>query len=310
MRFILSLLLTLLAVFGFSQDLALFLPQSGGSVVQHTYYSLAYSEDHEQAIWVFYELEKEEVKGTFKRRDDFRSDPLVSTGSASLADYKASGYDRGHLAPAADMAFSEEAISESFYMSNMSPQEPSFNRGIWKKLEAQFREWALADGSLYIVTGPVLKNGLAKMGSNGVSIPKYYYKLALDMDADELGAIAFLLPNKGLKADLQDFIISIDSLESVTGIDFFARLDDQLEAQFEAEPGDFSFWQKKRPASVLVQDSIEKALVSQAQAEKSPSPAVEMEPSPSVTKYQWLAIVFLLLLIVLLAVFLLKRGSS
>jgi endonuclease G len=309
MKFSLSILLFLSGLSSFSQDLTQFLPQSGGSIVQHTYYSLAYSEEHEQAIWVFYELESEEAKGGFKRRDDFRADPLVITESATLADYKASGYDRGHLAPAADMAFSEDAISESFYMSNMSPQEPSFNRGIWKKLEAQFREWALADGSLYIVTGPVLSPGLAKMGSNAVSIPKYYYKLALDIDADELGAIAFLLPNTGLKADLQDFIISIDSLESITGIDFFAGLDDQLEAQFEAQAGDFDFWKKNRPAPMFAQDSIE-AVVADTVSAENLAPAAELDvPSPAISKYQWLAIVFLLLLIVLIVVFIVKRRS-
>ncbi|PTM03410.1 MAG: DNA/RNA endonuclease [Bacteroidetes bacterium] len=310
MKFSLSILLFLSGPFGFSQELTQFFPQSGGSIVQHTHYSLAYSEEHEQAIWVFYELESEEAKGGFKRRDDFRADPLVTTESATLADYKASGYDRGHLAPAADMAFSENAISESFYMSNMSPQKPSFNRGIWKKLEAQFRDWALADGSLYIVTGPVLSPGLAKMGSNAVSIPKYYYKLALDFDADELGAIAFLLPNTGLKADLQNFIISIDSLESITGIDFFAGLDDQLEAQFEAQAGDFNFWKKNRPAPVFARDSIEAAVANSVSAENS-APAADLDmPSSAISKYQWLAIVFLLLLIVLVVVFIVKRRSA
>lgn len=296
-----------------AQSSNLFLPASEGQLVHHQNYSLAYSEEHEQAFWVFYELDRNETQAIAKRKDDFREDPLVSTGSASLADYKASGYDRGHLAPAADMAFSEEAISESFYMSNMSPQEPSFNRGIWKKLEAQFREWAEADGSLYIVTGPILVPGLAKMGDNGVSIPNFYYKVALDFDVDEIGAIAFLLPNQKLDLELESFVVSIDSLESLTGIDFFAGLEDHLEASFEASKGDFSFWKKPRPAISMEQDSLRAAI-----NEDRSKQGIEKENGRSdksvqkgLSKGQYLIVVLLLLLIVLLlAYFIAKKKRS
>jgi endonuclease G len=91
-----------------------------------------------------------------KRKDNFRSDPKVKTGSAALSDYKGSGYDRGHLAPAADFKWSATAMSESFYMSNMSPQVPGFNRGIWKNIESTVRNWAVENDEIYIVTGPVL----------------------------------------------------------------------------------------------------------------------------------------------------------
>nr|WP_321289380.1 DNA/RNA non-specific endonuclease [uncultured Sunxiuqinia sp.] len=90
-------------------------PKSIGEVVDHTYYSIAYSENDEQAYWVYYHLTPELINGTQKRTDDFREDPLVSTGSATLADYKGSGYDRGHLCPAADMALNHTSMSESFF---------------------------------------------------------------------------------------------------------------------------------------------------------------------------------------------------
>ena len=109
-------------------------PIIGEQIVNHLGYSLSYNEKNEQASWVAYELTADQVRGTVKRKDSFRSDPLIKTGSASLSDYKGSGYDRGHLAPAADMKWSTTAMSESFFMSNMSPQLPGFNRGIWKKL--------------------------------------------------------------------------------------------------------------------------------------------------------------------------------
>ena len=106
------------------------------AIVEHEYYTLRYNEKTEQADWVAYTLKKVNLDNSkFKRTDNFREDPDVKTKSATLADYKGSGYDRGHLAPAADFAWTKNGMSESFYMSNMSPQQPDFNRGIWKKLE-------------------------------------------------------------------------------------------------------------------------------------------------------------------------------
>ncbi|GAH82191.1 unnamed protein product, partial [marine sediment metagenome] len=128
-------------------------------IIRHTAYTLKYKEKYEQAEWVLYKLTAERVKGSYKRTNDFRPDPMVKTGSATLSDYKGSGYDRGHLAPAGDMKWSTTAMSESFYMSNMSPQNPGFNRGIWKKLEGQVRTWATDNEEIYIVTGPVLSEG-------------------------------------------------------------------------------------------------------------------------------------------------------
>ncbi len=102
---------------------------SRDAIITHTAYSLNYSEDHEQAAWVAYKLTAEKVSGTCERTDDFRPDPMVMTGSAELSDYRGSGYDRGHLAPAGDMKWSPTAMSESFYMSNMSPQRPGSTEG-------------------------------------------------------------------------------------------------------------------------------------------------------------------------------------
>ena len=131
-------------------------PPASGEVVKHTYYTIDYNEKHEQPNWVFYRLTIENTKGKAKRKDDFRPDPSVSTGSAELSDYKGSGYDRGHLCPAADMKQSDQAMSETFFLSNMSPQVPSFNRGIWAKLEAEVRRQIKGeDDTLYVITGPI-----------------------------------------------------------------------------------------------------------------------------------------------------------
>lgn len=194
-------------------------------IVTREYYTLSYSEYHEQAEWVAYELTRNEVLGQFERTDNFRADPAVSTGSASLADYRGSGYDRGHLAPAADMKISDLAMRDSFYMSNMSPQDPSFNRGIWKKLEAIVRQMAYDNGAIHVVTGPVLNRGnFQTIGPNRVSVPEFYYKIILDYREPELKAIGFILPNEKSSISLNSFAVTVDEVERVTGIDFYVAL--------------------------------------------------------------------------------------
>lgn len=203
--------------------------------MKHEAYSLGYSEEHEQAAWVYYLLTKAHLNAAFSRSDRFVVDPLVETGSADDEDYAKSGYDRGHLAPAADMSFSENTMQESFYYSNMSPQNPSFNRGIWKKAEEQTRAWAAEYDSLYIVTGPILSDSLPTIGPNKVSVPKYYYKIILDLDPSHLTAMALLIPNEKSSAELNSFLVSIDSIETLTNIDFFAALPDSLENALESK---------------------------------------------------------------------------
>jgi endonuclease G len=214
---------------------SLFIPKidSNDVIVEHFAYKLVYSEAHEQAKWVFYKLTKDNLNGiSVDRTNRFKQDPLIATESASGNDYRGSGYDRGHLAPAADMAWSKLAMDESFYYSNMSPQSPSFNRGIWKKLESQVRNWALLYDSIYVITGPVLDSGLVSIGSN-VSIPKCYYKSVLKYSGDIPSVMAFLLPNEGSKLPLQNFTLSVDSLEQISGLDFYSSMGDTLQKSLE-----------------------------------------------------------------------------
>jgi len=191
-------------------------------------FDLAYNEQFEQAAWVAYVLTREEIEsGNIGRTDNFRPDPNLPTGSASLADYRGSGFDRGHLAPAGDMKWDTHAMSESFLMSNMSPQSPAFNRGIWRKLETKVRNWALEKDSLYVITGPVLSPIDSLIGENQVGIPQYYFKVLVDLSPPDHSFIAFLLPNLGSSDSLHQFAITVDSLEKVTGYDFFAAAPDQ-----------------------------------------------------------------------------------
>ncbi len=210
-----------------------------GQVVKHEDYWLSYSEADEQAEWVYYVLTPARVRGTVKRKNNFRADDLVTTGSATLADYAGSGYDRGHLCAAADNTHSPEAMAASFLMGNMSPQEPGFNRGVWKRLENLFRQWTTTRDSIYVVTGGVLTVVKDTIGTNGVTVPAGYYKIALHVATDTT-AIAFLLPNASSKAPLTDFLVSIDSVEALTGIDFFYLLPNQ--ETFEAGINATAWW--------------------------------------------------------------------
>jgi endonuclease G len=202
-------------------------------------FDLAYNETFEQASWVAYVLTRTEVEeGSVPRTDDFRPDTSISTGSAVLADYRGSGYDRGHLAPAGDMKWSSRAMSESFLLSNMSPQDPSFNRGIWRRLEQKVRDWAVEKDSIYVITGPVLNSVQTSIGDNEVGVPGYFFKVLVDLSPPDHSFIAFLLPNERSTEDLERFAITVDSLEIFTGYDFFASAPDGeiiewLEAKLE-----------------------------------------------------------------------------
>ena len=208
------------------------------AVIERPYYTLRYIEEHEQANWVSYALWADSLRQqTYDRKNDFRKDPRVKTGSAELSDYKGSGFDRGHLAPAGDFSYDEFALSQSFYMSNMSPQNPSFNRGIWKKLEDKVRDWAMENGKVYVVTGPVLNKQFKTIGKNGVSIPEYYYKVVLDIEKPGIKAIAFLMKNEKSSASLESYVVSIDEVERLTGLDFFPGMSDELENALESQKG-------------------------------------------------------------------------
>lgn len=212
-----------------------FLPNSNsGQLVEHKYYTLKYIEYHEQAAWVAHKLTKECVHGRARRTDNFRSDPAVRTGSASTSDYKGSGYDRGHLVPAGDMKLNQTAMSESFYLSNISPQHPSMNRGIWRRLEEKIRKWVDADGDLYVITGPILKNPIGTIGKNKVTVPGSFYKIVLDYNYPKVKMIGFVIPNRETRRGYEDYTMSVDDIERLTGIDFFPALPDKLEKDLES----------------------------------------------------------------------------
>lgn len=212
-----------------------YLPTSTtGAIIRHNGYQLSYNEKHEQAEWVAYSLSKSDIIYTKHKRPFFISDPKVKTKSADWRSYKKSGYDKGHLCPAGDKRFSKKAHDETFYTSNISPQKHDFNAGIWNKLEQKTRYWAKKYNHLYVVTGGVLKPNLKTIGKNKVSVPNQFYKILLDYTKPEIKAIAFLLPHQKSNKPLYSFVVSIDEIEKITGIDFFPNLPNSIETKLEA----------------------------------------------------------------------------
>lgn len=222
--------------------------------IEHSAMLLEYDENHEQAKWVSHVILPDIREGTVFRSNDFRPDPLVTSGTAVEADYflktmlpdstyeyDGYGYDRGHLAPSADFRWSAKALSESYFYSNMSPQRPEFNREAWAAVERLFRAYLYEhpETQLYVVTGPVLNDQLPKVerSINKVSIPEYYFKVVVDVNAAK--AVGFLMPNQAIDAPLEEYAVSVDRVEEVTGLNFFNKLNN--EAKIESEL-DKSYW--------------------------------------------------------------------
>lgn len=203
-------------------------------LIKHKGFYAAYSSTHKQPYWVSHIVPKDVLYGSYTRNDGFILDSLY-LNTADSTDFWGSGYDRGHLAPAADFRWNKEAMRESFYYTNIATQNKDFNRGAWAKLETQVREFAIDADEIYVVTGVVLNQKLAQIpqGTYSVSIPKYFYKILYDLKQPK--AIAFLMPNKNIVYDIDKYIVSVDSIESLTELDFLPILEDKIESKIEKE---------------------------------------------------------------------------
>ncbi|MBE0392592.1 DNA/RNA non-specific endonuclease [Flavobacterium sp. PL002] len=206
---------------------------TNNQIIKHDYYTLSYNEDAEQAEWLAYELKKNYIINNDFKRPYFIEDPKVKSQSADWRNYKRSGYDKGHLCPAGDMEFSKSAYDDTFYTSNISPQNHDFNGGIWNRLEQKVRYWAQRYDGVYVVTGGVLKNTSKTIGTEKVVVPDFFYKIILDESNGKYKMIAFLIPNVKSNKPLYDFVVSVDSIEKMTGIDFFPKLEDAVENNLE-----------------------------------------------------------------------------
>ena len=207
-----------------------------GQVIQRTGYTLSYHTKHRTPQWVAWELTKEETRGNEERTNEFQPDPDVMGAKVVTYDYSHSGYDRGHMAPAGDMKWSKKAMQESFYMSNICPQDHNLNTEDWNDLENKSREWARRYGKVYIVCGPIY-NGTRNeyIGDHRVKVPDAFFKVILINHDRKQAALGFYFENKAGERPLSEYLVSVDKLEDMTGLDFFSALPDEIENQLEKE---------------------------------------------------------------------------
>ena len=203
-------------------------------LLQRTGYLVSYNSNTRIANWVAWKLTPERLKENTERINNFRPDPdLPKSKAVTTQDYKGSGWDRGHLCPAADNKWNEQAMRESFYMTNVCPQDHNLNRGDWKELEEACRDWTMENGRLYVVAGPVLYLGQHRhTGQSRVTVPEAFYKVVFC--PEPLKAIGFIYKNKSGNRPLDAYVNSVDEVERITGIDFFPSLPDSVEEAVEA----------------------------------------------------------------------------
>ena len=225
-------LFLLFPLFLLGQDFR-YIPEAKGTLIQNIYYCLDFNSEHKQANWVYYMLTQTHITGNAVRSSTFKDCRHEDIVSASQRDYRGSGYDRGHLCPAADMRLSKEAMAETFQMWNISPQNPSFNRGKWSELEALVRSYIKDEtDTLFIATGAAFIDNLGSIGTGNVTVPSMFYKVVY---SPKRGGIGFLLPNQKLNGHLQTWQVSINYIEELTGIDFFPQLPKELQSDIESQ---------------------------------------------------------------------------
>lgn len=198
-------------------------------------YTVSYNKQTMQPNWVAWHLTKEHLSGSAKRpRKAFHEDEDVPEPRVLDADYYNSGVDRGHLCPAADNKWSEEAMLQSFLFTNICPQDHGLNVGDWNEMENQCRRWAKHYGDIYIVCGPIFYNKQhEKIGKHRIPVPEAFFKVVLRMGKTP-HAIGFIYKNESGNRPMGDYVNTVDQVERITGYDFFPSLPDDVEKAVEA----------------------------------------------------------------------------
>lgn len=222
-------------------EIPVFTQNRTSQVIEHTGFTVSYNEDWRIPNWVAYELTKSESDGVVERARHFVPDPEVRGFCPETRDYSNSGYDRGHMAPAGDMKWSEQAMRESFYLSNICPQNHNLNAGVWKSLEEKVRDWAQQYGSVYVVCGPIVPSNCSVIGRCRIAVPEAFYKVLLIPVNGTYQAIAFYFENEAGTKPLETFCRTVDEVEAMTEIDFFSQLEDDVENRIESEIN-LNFW--------------------------------------------------------------------
>lgn len=202
-------------------------------IITHVGYTTSYNSNWLVPNWVAYELTAKEVAGTYPRpKKPFDPDPMVKGNTAYHGDYTNSGYSRGHMAPAADMKWSEQAMLESFYLSNICPQNAELNGGVWEKLENRVRALA-SESNVYVCCGPIMSGNPQRIGENKVAVPAKFFKVLCMQRKGKWQAIGFVFPNTACKGSMFNFAVSVDEIEKLTGHDFFYNMPDNIENTIE-----------------------------------------------------------------------------
>ena len=204
-------------------------------ILHRTGYTTSYNAKNKIPNWVAWELTPSRLVERESRTNDFLPDPdLPEKEAVTTQDYKGAGMDRGHMCPAADNKWKRKAMIESFYMTNICPQNHNLNRGDWKELEEMCRDWARKEGKIYIVCGPILYQTKHKtIGKHKVVVPDAFFKVILAMGKHPK-AIGFIYKNASGNKPLDFYVNTVDEVERITGIDFFPALPDEIENVVEA----------------------------------------------------------------------------
>lgn len=211
-------------------------------VIEHLGYTVSYNSFYKTPNWVAWELTRKETEGDEERTNKFLPDPELPEPRVTTSDYTRSGYDRGHMAPAADMKWSRQAMKESFYMSNICPQNRKLNRDDWGDLEESCRKWAEKYGTVHIACGPIYDTKSPKrIGKNRVAVPDRFFKVVLIYNRKNPMAMGFLFDNKAHHQNLKNYMVTVDKVEEETGLDFFPKVPDSIEERIESTVPDIAF---------------------------------------------------------------------
>ncbi len=207
-------------------------------------FRVSFNRDNRTPNWVAWELLASETDGDVGRYNTFWTDPDID-GCPSTYDYRNSGYDRGHLCPAADQKWSQQAMEHCFSLANICPQDHSLNTGAWKTLEGKERIWAQRDSALIIISGPIYSDTDRKrIGNAGVRVPGAFFKILAAPHLDNPRGIAFVYPNMTAPGNMENYVTTIDEVEQLTGFDFLSALPDDIENEIESKSS-FKEWNRR-----------------------------------------------------------------
>ena len=214
-------------------------------IKEYVGFTISFNKDNHTPNYVAWELLGSEVSQEVSRSNKFWQD-LDLEGCPHHRDYTHSGYDRGHMCPSADQKWSEEAMNDCFVMANICPQDHKLNAGAWQTLENKERQWAKRDSAIMIIAGPIYTDtDTQRIGDMGVRVPGAFFKAILAPYVDNPKAIAFVYPNMASPGNMQDYAMSIDELEELTGYDFFPALPDEIENKVESRYS-FTEWNRSK----------------------------------------------------------------